>query len=382
MTTRTSIRDRMANTVRAAGRRSIQTAGRFHARLVLATIVAVAAVGVAAGLAFARSSAAAIGTGVVVVDTKLGYQGGAAAGTGIVLTSSGEVLTNNHVIRGATSVDVVVPGTTHHYSAKVVGYDQAADVAVLQLSGASNLKTTSLGDSSKVTTGQAVNAVGNAGGTGTLTRASGTVTGLAKSITVGDTQGGSERLTGLIETDAALQPGDSGGPLLSENGKVIGMDTAASTGFAFQAASVSDSYAIPINTALTLAKQIESGKASTAVHVGPTAFLGVEVASTARNGGFGSGGYGTSAPAGGLIAGIVPGGPAASAGLAVGDVIRDRRSHRLLAVSDQSADPHEEAGREDQGHLHRSIGDRPRDDGHPRKRSGAVGAASSGACPR
>ena len=96
------------------------------------------------------------------------------------------------------------------------------------------------------------------------------------------------------------------------------MDTAASTGFGFQAASVSDSYAVPINTALRLAKQIESGKASAAVHIGPTAFLGIEVSATVADGGFGSGG---TTPAGGLIAGIVPGGPAASGGLAAGDVI-------------------------------------------------------------
>ena len=321
MTTQTLTHQRIANAARAAGRRSIKVLGRLRARLILATIVAVAALGVGTGLAFARNSPSAIGTGVVVIDTKLGYQGGAAAGTGIVLTSSGEVLTNNHVIEGATSVEIVVPGSTHHYSAKVVGYDKSADVALLQLNGASNLRTASLGDSSKVTTGQAVEALGNAGGTGTLTSASGTVTGLVKSITVSDDQGGSERLAGLIETNAPLQPGDSGGPLLNTKGQVIGMDTAASTGFTFQAAHASDSYAIPIDTALTLAKQIESGKASTAVHIGPTPFLGVEIAGTVGNGGFGDGGYGGATPAGGLIAGTVAGGPAASAGLTAGDVI-------------------------------------------------------------
>jgi S1-C subfamily serine protease len=207
METQTSIRQRVTN----AAQRTIPRLSRFHARLIIVTVVCVAAGGVGAGLAFARSTTA-IGTGVVVVDTKLGYQGGAAAGTGIVLTSTGEVLTNNHVIQGATSVEVVVPGTSHHYSGKVVGYDVSADVAVVQLSGASNLKTASLGNSSKVTIGQAAEALGNAGGTGTLTSASGTVTGLAKAITVSDDQGGSERLTGLIETNAALQPGDSGGP--------------------------------------------------------------------------------------------------------------------------------------------------------------------------
>jgi S1-C subfamily serine protease len=302
--------------ISSAARWSLRRLGRFRTRLILVTAAAVAALGVGAGFAFARTNAPTIGTGVVVVNTKLGYQGGAAAGTGIVLTSSGEVLTNNHVIQGETSVQVVVPGTTHTYSGKVVGYDVSADVAVIQLSGASNLKTASLGDSSKVTAGQAVKALGNAGGTGTLTSATGTVTGLGKSITVSDDQGGTEQLKGLIETNATLQPGDSGGPLLNTSGKVIGMDTAASASFGFRAASASDSYAIPINTATTIAKQIESGKATALVHIGSTAFMGVQIASTVGNGGFGA-----PTSAGALIAGTVTGGPAASAGLTAGDVI-------------------------------------------------------------
>jgi S1-C subfamily serine protease len=106
-----------------------------------------------------------------------------------------------------------VPGTGHSYKARVVGYDVSADVAVLQASGASNLKTVSLGNSAKVRGGQSVKAVGNAGGTGSLTRALGKVTAVARAITVSDDQGGTEDLTGLIETSAALQAGDSGGPL-------------------------------------------------------------------------------------------------------------------------------------------------------------------------
>jgi S1-C subfamily serine protease len=167
----------------------------------------------AAGLAFARTQSAPIGTGVVVIDTNLAYQGARAAGTGHVLTRSGEVLTNNHVIKGATTITIVVPGTGHSYKARVVGYDVSADVAVLQASGASNLKTVSLGNSAKVRSGQSVKAVGNAGGTGSLTRALGKVTAVARAITVSDDQGGTEDLTGLIETSAALQAGDSGGPL-------------------------------------------------------------------------------------------------------------------------------------------------------------------------
>jgi S1-C subfamily serine protease len=287
METQARTRQRIWN----AAQWSLRRLGHVRIRLILVTVAATAALGVGAGFAFARSSTPTIGTGVVVVNTKLSYQGGAAAGTGIVLTSSGEVLTNNHVIQGETSVQVVVPGTTHTYSGKVVGYDVSADVAVIQLSGASNLKTASLGDSSKVTAGQAVKALGNAGGT--------------------------EQLVGMIETNAALQPGDSGGPLLNRSGKVIGMDTAASSSFGFRAAAASDSYAIPINTATTIAKQIESGKATAVVHIGSTAFMGVQVAGTLG----GNSGFGASTSEGALIAGTVAGGPAASAGLTAGDVI-------------------------------------------------------------
>ena len=122
---------------------------RLHARIVLVALVAIVIAAIAAGIALASTRPAPIGTGVVVIDTNLGYQGGRAAGTGMVLTSSGEVLTNNHVIRGATAIKVVVPTTGRSFTAKVVGYDASDDVAVLQASGASNLKTIPLGDSGR-----------------------------------------------------------------------------------------------------------------------------------------------------------------------------------------------------------------------------------------
>ena len=275
------------------------TAPRFLFFLV--TAVAVGAI--AAGVAVARTAAASIGTGVVVIDTRL-YQGAAAAGTGMVLTSSGDVLTNNHVIRGATSIKVVVPGTKHRYAARVVGYDVADDIAVLRAVGASHLKTVSTAESAKLRIGQAVRAVGNANGTGRLLSARGSITGLRRSIAVSDDAGGTENLAGLIETNAALQPGDSGGPLLSSAGRVIGMDTAASTRLI---STAGDSYAIPIAKALSVAKQIVAGHRSSRVHVGATAFLGIQVQ------GGGAGGL--------VIAGVVPGGPAESAGLEADDVI-------------------------------------------------------------
>ncbi len=281
---------------------------RSNSRIVLALIVAVLVAAVtAAGIAFANKSSAKVGSGVVVIETNLAYQGEQAAGTGMVLNSSGEVLTNNHVIRGATTIKVVLPGTGQSYNAQVVGYDATDDVAVLQATNASDLKTISLGDSSSVEAGQAVQALGNAGGTGRFTPASGTVTGVNRSITVGDDQGGSESLHGMIQTNAGIRPGDSGGPLFNDSGQVIGMDTAASTSNDV-AQTATAGFAIPIDKALSIVDQIESGNDSGTVHVGETAFLGVEV--TAND-------YGSGA----TISSVVPGGSAAAAGLAPGDVI-------------------------------------------------------------
>jgi S1-C subfamily serine protease len=294
----------------------------------LATIVAA----VVAGIALASrttASASPIGTGVVDVRTTLGYEQGAAAGTGIVLTSKGEVVTNNHVIRGATAVRVAIPGTGRSYKAKVVGYDISDDVALLQLSGASNLRTAALGNSSRLHVGQQVTAVGNAGGTGRLASVTGRITGLGRTITAGDEQNGSEQLTGLIETNAALQPGDSGGPLFDSSKHVIGMNTAASVGFSFRATAATDAYAIPVNHALALAKQIESGRSTATVHVGGTPFLGVQISD---GDGFGSG-FG-SAAGGGLVAGVVPGGPANKAGLQAGDVITAIGGRTVAASGD------------------------------------------------
>jgi len=285
------------------------------------------ALAAAAGLAFgvhsalAHTSKATVQTGVVVVETNLAYQNGAAAGTGMVLTSSGEVLTNNHVIRGATTIKVIVPQTKKTYTARVLGYDLTADVALLQLNNASGLSTVSVGDSSKVTNGQSVTAVGNAGGSGSLTVTTGAITGLHRTIAVSDDQGGAVQLRNLVETNASLQPGDSGGPLLNSANQVVGMDSAASAGFSFQE-SGSDAYAIPIDTAMTIAKQIVAGRSSAQVHVGGTAFLGVDVQPSGyfRGGAF---------AAGEAVVGVVPGSPAAKAGIVAGDVITAVNGHAV-----------------------------------------------------
>jgi S1-C subfamily serine protease len=217
----------------------------------------------------------------------------------------------------------------------VVGYDESHDIAVLQLSGASGLTTASTGDSSGVGVGDSVVALGNAGGAGGIPSvAAGSVTALNQSITASDeSSGSSEQLAGLIETNANIQAGDSGGPLVNAHGQVIAMDTAASTNYQFGGygnggnggyggygssgsgsssnASTTQGYAIPINTALTIAKEIEAGQASSTVHIGATAFLGLEIESASR----------FQSTQGVAIAGTQPGTPAADAGITQGDVV-------------------------------------------------------------
>ena len=228
----------------------------------------------------APSDISAIATKVdpalVDINTNLSYEDEQAAGTGMVLTSDGEILTNNHVIDGATSISVTDVGNGKTYTGKVVGYDRTGDVAVVQLTGASGLQTVSTTTSSSV--GEAVVGVGNAGGTGgTPSTAGGSVVALNQSITASDDSGGnSENLNGLIETNAGIEPGDSGGALVNSSSQVIGMDTAASSGSSFQD-SGTQAYAIPIATALSIAKQIEAGNSSSTIHIGATGFLGVSV---------------------------------------------------------------------------------------------------------
>ena len=211
---------------------------------------------------------------LVDVVSTLGNQGASAAGTGIVLTSNGTVLTNNHVIRGATSIKVTDVGNGRTYTAMVVGYDASKDVAVIQLQNASGLTTANLGDSSSVRSGDSVTALGNAGGKGgTPSVATGAVTALNQGITASDEGSGvnSEQLTGLIETNADIQPGDSGGALVNSFGQVIGMNTAASSGTQFQSESgqsAAQAYAIPVDNAESIAKQIEAGQGSSTVHIG------------------------------------------------------------------------------------------------------------------
>ncbi len=263
-----------------------------------------------------------VSPGLVDIVSTLGYQQAQAAGTGLVLTSSGEILTNNHVINGATSIRATDVGNGRTYTARVVGYNQSHDIAVLQLQGASGLSTVNLGNSGTAAVGQKVVALGNAGGKGGAPSVvTGHITGLGASITASDAGAGtSEALTGLIHHNADIQPGDSGGPLVNTAGKVIGINTAASESNGFQLQSgqqaPTDAFAIPINEAVSIADRIEAGTGSSTVHIGATGFLGVQITSAdsaAQNG--------IPAGTGALVAGTLPGSPAEQAGLGAGDVI-------------------------------------------------------------
>src|SRR3954453_18078103 len=233
------------------------------------------------------------------------------SGTGMVLTPDGEVLTNNHVVKGAWKIQVRVPGESS-YTASVVGVDPAHDVALIQLQNASDLETIEPGDSGSVTVGENVAGIGNAlGRGGSPTVASGSVTGLNRTITANDPDGTSERLNGMIQTDAHIQPGDSGGALVNGDGQVVGMITAGSDTQTTSATQASVGFAIPISTALDVVDQIHAGGGGT-VLMGERGYLGVGVSplgtdpTTRAQLGVSSGV---------MVSGVEPNGPAADAGM-------------------------------------------------------------------
>jgi S1-C subfamily serine protease len=302
--------------------------------------------------------------GLVFINTNLQYDSEAAAGTGMIINPDGLVLTNNHVIEGATKITATLVSSGKTYPAKVVGYDKTGDVAVIQLSGASGLHTVPLGNASSAQTGTPVVAMGNAEGQGQIVPAAGQIIGTNKTIKASDNGGTAtaETLHGMLKTNADIVSGDSGGPLASTKGVVVGMDTAGNDAGATQQASATG-FAIPITRALSIAGQIAAGHGSSTVTIGYPPFVGIFVApgtssnpqtqqqqqqqqqqSNLPGGGFGGLGGGSGnqgsgqgcstsnadlslptsiAPvsSGALVDGAICGSPAASAGITGGSVI-------------------------------------------------------------
>jgi len=283
--------------------------------------------------------------------------GGTAQATGMVISKNGLVLTNNHVIDDTTGLTATLVSNGHKYNAVWLGYDKTDDVSVIKLQGASGLTTIPLGNSSSVKVSTPVVALGNAEGAGGKpAAAAGDITGLDQTITASDDLGGSETLHDMLQTNADIVEGDSGGPLSTLAGKVIGMDTAAQTGSVNSQGTTG--FAIPIDRALNIAHEIIAGKASSTIKIGASGFMGVlvpsgsassassptqqqqdQAESQGSNGGFGGqSGRGTNsclandqnagvpqtvAPAssGTLILGTLCNTPADTAGLTSGDVI-------------------------------------------------------------
>lgn len=259
-------------------------------------------------------------TGIVLIETVLGYEDAAAAGTGMVVSGDGLVLTNNHVVAGSTQISATIASTGETYTAKVVGTDATHDVALLQLQGVSGLDTITIDQDDTADTGDPVTAVGNAYGGGVVMAADGTITKLDSTVTTaaeGAAQG--ETLDGVIQIAAQVVSGDSGGALLDADGEVIGMTTAASSG----TADITG-FAIPIESALTLAQQMANGDESGSVSIGYPAFLGIGIGQSATRGSDSRySGYGqqTVEGSGVRVGGVFEGTPAERAGLAAGDTI-------------------------------------------------------------
>ena len=238
------------------------------------------------------------------------------AGTGMVLTADGEILTNNHVVEGASSIQVTIPG--HGSStATVVGVDPTDDVALLQLNSASGLATITLGDSSTVQVGDPITAIGNAFGRGGQPAATtGTVAAVHRSITARDPSGtSSERLNDVIQIAADVHPGDSGGAVLNAQGQVVGIITAGPS----RSSGNGTGFAIPINSAIGIVNEIRAGHGSSEILLGERGFMGVAVQpvdpATAAQ-------LGLSDTAGILVAGVQPGSPAAKVRMTAPAVIR------------------------------------------------------------
>ena len=293
--------------------------------------------------------------GLVDIMSTLKFNSETAEGTGMIISTSGLVLTNNHVIDGATSVRAnLATSSDQSFTARVLGYDAADDVALLQLQGASGLTPVTFGNSSQVRLGTPVLALGNAEGHGGAKPAQGIINALDRSIQASDEGSNStENLKHMLQTNAKIEQGDSGGALANNAGQVIGMITAANTATPGTSSSSGSGgslgFAIPINSALAIARQIASGQPSATVHIGLPGFLGVEVAQsdssdpqqqaadgqTGRNGRTGAGinscstgGQRAGVPvhvapiaAGALIVGVVCDSAAQSAGMVPGDVI-------------------------------------------------------------
>jgi len=249
---------------------------------------------------------------MVQISTVVEYQGVVGYGAGIVLSPDGIVLTNNHVVAGADTINATNVGSGQSFRAQLLGYDRTDDVALIQLLGAGGLPTAPIGDSNQVTVGEPVVSLGNSNGNGQpISREPGPVTTTGANISAeDDLTGSSEELTGLIGVAAPLRPGDSGGPLVNNAGQVIGLNVAASVNYRLGSPG-GKGFAIPINRALGIANQIQARAPSDSVHVGAPAMLGIGVGVSQQS----------DTSGGVVVRDVLSGTPAEQTGLRRGDVL-------------------------------------------------------------
>jgi S1-C subfamily serine protease len=285
--------------------------GKRTMAVVLAALVVIGGIGAGVGFGIERltSSGSASDHGVVDINSQLN-SGSVAAGTGMIVNAAGQVLTNNHVVENANSITVQRTDDGTEYSASVVGVDPSGDIALLQLQNASGLPTISVGDSAQLKVGDRVTAVGNAlGRGGSPVSTQGSITGLGQTITASDPGGANaETLNNMIQFDAQIQPGDSGGPLLNGAGQVIGMDTAGAGRVRLHQGGSNVGFAIPINDVMAIIHDIQTGTPNPNVQQGGGAFLGVRVNDS-------------TSPPGALVVGVDPDSPAQAVGIGPQDVI-------------------------------------------------------------
>jgi S1-C subfamily serine protease len=272
----------------------------------------------------APSSTAPADITAAIVNINGTVPGGRIAGTGMIISSDGTVLTNNHVVAGTSDLTAQVGAHGRVYNAIVIGVDPTQDVAVIRLQGASAMPTVPLETSGVVNLGDDVTAEGNAlGHNGAPVVVTGQVISLDQTLTVrsegNDTV---NELAGLIQFNAPIQPGDSGGPLLDMLARVIGMDTAGSPTTGDQTATYGA--AIPIDTAIGIAHQIIAGTSSPYIQSGHSGVLGLTVADTSTRDGA-------------KVISLTGGEAAALAGIALGDVITTFAGTTITSAADFQA---------------------------------------------
>jgi putative serine protease PepD len=268
---------------------------------------------------------------IVSIDAK--GEGSEDQGTGMIISSDGMVITNNHVIAVAASggsITVTRSGSTSSLSASLIGRDPSNDVALIKIQGVSGLAPVVLGNSNKVVVGDAAVAIGNALGlaAGTPTVTSGIISALGRTVTATDESGqSSETLNNMIQTDAAINPGNSGGPLLDSAGDVIGMNTAVASGSTGTSAQ-NIGFAIPASRIEALLPELEQGGTQVTT---TGSYMGVDITTVTPSL---RSQYGLVPTSGAVILNVVDNSPASAAGLKAGDVIVALDGKKITTAED------------------------------------------------